>query len=343
MWRNPAHLAYIILSPILSTIFALLNILAIYVFYKKFRLATMSLIVIVNICACDIFVCFLSNPFYVVNLLHPTYTWTTGSTSCKLFKFLTMTTNVAQIYLLCFLNADRLSRLVECSKTQWQKKHGLVCAGFSWFFAILVCLPRLLQFGIKEIKKPIPDLNTTVVVNYLCKPVGLEPLPNMVITVTTFLLAYAIPASYIMFTLARAQAFMWERRKRIHLCTTKNAVLKLSSKLALTFNLTAALFMFVWTPFFVLSLVDLRRKPITMTATYTITNFSLRCTLLILGSAKPLIYMICLDKFRNSLRCGLSDKMDASEQSTLSTTRSKETHLTVSSYFEAHPVGNTEA
>ena len=333
MRNNPAHLAYIVLSPILSTFFALINIMTIYVFYKKFRIATMSLLTIVNICACDIFVCLLSNTFYVANILHPHYAWTTGSTSCKMFKFFTMVTNVAQIYLLCFLNADRLRRLIDSTETQWRKKHGHICVSIAWVAAIALCVPRLLLFDVKEIKHFSPKFNDSIIDNYNCKPVGLSQSANTVNSIVTFVIAYAIPASFILYTLVHSQLFMWKRRKCIHLSTTKNAVLKMSSKLAITFNLTAALFMFVWTPFFVLSLVDLRFGP-AQSSSYINTNFSLRCTLLILGSAKPLIYFACLDRFRNSFKCGLMDDKSSSGEASISTTKSRETHLKLTSVSE---------
>lgn len=334
MWTIPAHLAYIVLSPILSTVLALINVMTIYVFCRKFRLATMSLFIIVNICACDIFVCLISNTFYVANILHPTYAWTTGSLCCKLFKFLTMVTNVAQIYLLCFLNADRLRRLIDTSDSQWRKRHGRCFVVISWMFAAALCLPRLWLFDVKEVKRFSTEINATEIVNYNCKPVGLTRSANTAITISTFVLAYALPACFIIYTLVHSQVFMWARRRRIHLSTTKNAVLKMSSKLALTFNLTAALFMLVWTPFFVLSLVDLKYRA-SNSAPYINANFSLRCTLLILGSAKPLIYFACLDKFRSSFRCGFANEKPEIGEISYSSSRSRETGVRLTSVSES--------
>lgn len=342
MWSNPAHLSYIVLSPILSTIFALMNIMTIYVFFRRFRLSTLSLVIIVNICTCDIFVCVLSNTFYVANILHPTYAWTTGAMSCKLFKYFTMLTNVAQIYFLCFLNADRLRRLLDSSKNQWGKKHGFAFVVIGWISAAALCAPRLFLFDLREKRSFSSENNASVVVNFHCKPIGMDKSANIAITITTFVLAYALPALYIIYTSVHSQIFMWERRKKIHLSTTKNAVLKLTSKLALTFNLTAALFMLVWTPFFVLSLLDLQYRG-SPTGPYINTHFSLRCTLLIIGSGKPLIYYICLEKFRKSFRCDGSGKSTTSTEPSLSTSKSRETHLKLTSSADSKTAAVSDA
>ena len=71
--------------------------------------------------------------------------------------------------------------------------------------------------------------------------------------------------------------------------------------LSRTFNLTVILFLLVWAPFFTLSILDLKYN-IMRQAGIEGVNFGLRCTLLILGSAKPVLYMICLKKFRMAIR-----------------------------------------
>ena len=71
--------------------------------------------------------------------------------------------------------------------------------------------------------------------------------------------------------------------------------------LSRTFNLTAILFLLVWAPFFTLSILDLKYN-IMRQAGIEGVNFGLRCTLLILGSAKPVLYMLCLKKFRMAIR-----------------------------------------
>ncbi|KAL4234243.1 hypothetical protein ACF0H5_005893 [Mactra antiquata] len=83
----------------------------------------------------------------------------------------------------------------------------------------------------------------------------------------------------------------------------------MNSRLALTFNLTGAMFMAIWTPFFVLTLLDLKNGLLD-NKNMVHENFSLRCTLLILGSAKPLIYLVCLDKFRNNFCCAQLSKKE---------------------------------
>ena len=75
----------------------------------------------------------------------------------------------------------------------------------------------------------------------------------------------------------------------------------MNKALSRTFNLTAILFLLVWAPFFILTILDMEYNFIGQPGLQEV-NFSLRCTLLILGSAKPVIYMICLKKFRMAIR-----------------------------------------
>lgn len=79
-------------------------------------------------------------------------------------------------------------------------------------------------------------------------------------------------------------------------------MLKMNHALSWTFNLTAALFLAVWSPFFILSIVDLNDKMVARKDLIPM-NFSLRCTLLIFGSAKPVIYFLCLRRFREAVKC----------------------------------------
>ncbi|KAH3735143.1 hypothetical protein DPMN_041604 [Dreissena polymorpha] len=107
---------------------------------------------------------------------------------------------------------------------------------------------------------------------------------------------------------------MYLRRFRIHIPNTQNAATKMNSRLALTFNLTGALFMAIWTPFFVLSLLDIK-SDLLDSKHHANMNFSLRCNLLILGGAKPFIYLVCLDKFRKSFNCGRRDAFETENTS----------------------------
>ena len=76
----------------------------------------------------------------------------------------------------------------------------------------------------------------------------------------------------------------------------------MNADLSLTFNLTAAMFLAVWSPFFILSMVDLISDMVARKDLRQV-NFALRCTLLIIGSAKPAIYLICLKRFRDAWKC----------------------------------------
>ena len=75
----------------------------------------------------------------------------------------------------------------------------------------------------------------------------------------------------------------------------------MSKALSRTFNLTGLLFLLVWSPFFILTILDLKYNIIGQAGLQEV-NFSLRCTLLIVGSAKPVFYMICLKRFRTAFR-----------------------------------------
>jgi hypothetical protein len=236
-----------------------------------------------------------------------------------------MLTNIAQIYFLCILNADRIRRLVHNTSKQWKKREGVLFVSVAWIAATIICLPRLVLFDEKSISKFSPKENATIVVSFNCKPTGMNPTMYAVVTIATFVVAYALPATYILFSLIRSQVFMWSRRKQIHISTTSNAVIRMHHKLALTFNLTGALFLAIWTPFFVLSLVDLSHDLLNTEESRNV-NFALRCTLLILGSAKPLIYIVCLDKFRNCFTFGLQNR--SIEGSTWSSSHTDNTSLT---------------
>lgn len=333
MLSNPANLVYIILSSVFSTTFAVINMFTIYIFCCKFRLSTLTLIVMVNICACDIFVCLISNTFYVVNLAHPVYYWSTGAVGCKLFKFLTMLANVAQVYFLCILNADRLRRLIYSTRKQWNRRQGIVYASVGWIAATIICLPRLAIFDETIVKKVSVLDNSTIQDVYMCKPVSSYGRINYIVTIATFLVAYVLPVCHIVYTLSRSQFYMWQRRRRIHFATMSNIVTRMNNKIALTFNMTGVLFMVIWTPFYILSVLDVTDL---LNKNEHHLTFSLRCTLLILGSAKPVIYAIFLDKFRNyfSCRCKISQQSN----SDASTDTEKSTKIIASANITTVPV-----
>ena len=71
--------------------------------------------------------------------------------------------------------------------------------------------------------------------------------------------------------------------------------------LSMTFNLTAGFFLAVWSPFFILSVLDLTDNILGRKDLKSL-NFTLRCTLVVIGGLKPILYMICLEKFRNAIQ-----------------------------------------
>ena len=205
----------------------ILNGFTVFIFSKKFRLQYFSLIFIVNICLCDIVVCVFSNFFYVLNLLHPTYDWWTGDAACRIFKMVTMTTNVAQIFSLCAINADRMRRLIEFSAKQWNKAQAVRVLVVIWAVSICLTLPRPFIFTEKVIKKPVAvDLNETsfTIVNINCKPVDVGQAWFAASSVALFVLAYALPTAFVVYTTVRAQVYMWRRRRQIHLANIRARV-----------------------------------------------------------------------------------------------------------------------
>ena len=74
----------------------------------------------------------------------------------------------------------------------------------------------------------------------------------------------------------------------------------MNKALSRTLSLTAILFLQVRTPFFILTILDLKYNIVGQAALQGV-NFGLRCTLM-LGSAKPVFYIICLEKFRMTIR-----------------------------------------
>ena len=221
MLNNVSHVIYIILAPIFGVFMVSLNVLTVFVFVKKFRLQSFSLLLIVNICMCDIFVSSFTNFFYVANLLHPSVHWSTGNISCKIFKTVTMATNVAQIFSLCFINGDRIRRLTNTSVAQWTKSNGIRILIIIWITSFCLTLPRLFLFETKLIKKTSSDSNETFAIDIICKPSDLRATWYIVSSCLLFVLAYALPACYVLYTSIRAQIFMWHRRKQVHLANTK--------------------------------------------------------------------------------------------------------------------------
>lgn len=228
MLTDASHISYIILAPVVGILLAIMNGFTVFIFAKKFRLQYFSLIFIVNICICDIFVCTFSNFFYAANLLHPDYDWSTGDAACRIFKMVTMTTNVAQIFSLCVINADRLRRLINVGAKQWNKDQAIRFLAILWAVSLCITFPRPFIFMEKIIRKPIDvdNLNTTsfTIVNIQCKPIDVGQARFATSTIVLFILGYALPTVYVVYTTIRAHVFMWHRRRQVHLANIKSKV-----------------------------------------------------------------------------------------------------------------------
>lgn len=232
MLNNAYHLAYILCAPVGGTLMIALNVLTIFIFVRVFRLQSFTLILMVNICLCDIFVCLFSNMFYVGNLVHPNHAWSTGDSACRIFRTVTMFTNVSQIYSLCAVNADRMRRVVYATSTQWKKIHSYWVLTVVWVVSAILTTPRLFLFEEKEVTRLVPDSNVTtlfdtnitakdakrVVVNVVCKPTDVNATWYIAATLVLFVAAYVLPSCHILYTSARVQLFMrtWKKNQLVN-------------------------------------------------------------------------------------------------------------------------------
>ena len=315
MYGNVSHFVYVICSPVLSTAFVVLNILTIIIFVRKFRIASLSLVILTNICLCDVAVCLLSNNFYVINLVHPSYAWATGSYACKLFKTLTMMCNLCQIFSFVILCWDRMRRLVWATDRQWKKKQGIISLIFIWCLSFGLTGGRFVLFDEHVISKSINGTNTTKIVNFACKPIGINTMAYTIMTILQFVAGYLIPSIIILTTIG-----LCEYNLRITKTIGNSHTMKMYRQLSNVFNMTALLFLIIWTPFFIMSVIDLKTN-LLGDKTLTHLNFSFRCTLLVAGSGKPLVYMIALRKFRAAMCSNICTRpIDAVREDTSSYT-----------------------
>lgn len=298
--KNVSHMIYCIFSPILSTGFAVLNIITIVIFIRKLSWASLLIVLMTNICVCDIIVCLASNSFYVVNLAHPTYVWTTGPLACKLFKTITMMLNLSQIFSLVIICLDRMRRYIQVFRKQWSKIDGIIFLASIWLLSAALSAPRLVLFDEVIMKNNLPGTNTTSVVNYACKPVGMNTMWYAVMILAQFIVGFAIPCVCVMISVIACQVYSWRYTRFLQDSSlTHSATSVMNQQLSTTFNLTGVVFLVIWSPFFSLALIDLYRDLLGDKELVNM-NFTLRCTLLVIGSGKPLIYLMSLTKFRNA-------------------------------------------
>lgn len=304
MENNVSHLIYIIFSPIVSLIFVSLNIWSIHIFVKKFHLASLSLVILMNICFCDIAVSLVSNNFYVWNLVHPKYAWVSGATACKLFKTLTMMCNLSQIFSFVILCLDRMRRLTLPTNPQWRKVHGLGFVALIWALAVLMTGGRFVLYDEKVITKWDNSTNSTRIVNCVCKPIGINTTGYAIMTIVQFILGYAVPLIMIIGTIITCEVKTRQSLKIIGETIGNSSALQMNRQLSRVFNMTAVWFMLIWTPFFIMSVLDLNLNLIGKKE-LTHLNFSFRCTLLVIGAGKPLIYILNLKRFRAAMCRGI--------------------------------------
>ena len=208
MLSNVSHLAYIIMAPVIGVGMAYINIITVFIFKRVFRLQSFAIIILTNICLCDIFVSLVSNNFYVINLAHPRYDWWTGSISCKLFKAVTMTTNIAQIFSLCLLNADRIRRIKNCTGKQWKRVDGFHALVIIWLISAAICAPEMFLFS-QKLKIMFDPNNQTEIANIVCKPDDRTTTLFAVSTILLFVVGFCLPSIYLVYALASVHYHLW--------------------------------------------------------------------------------------------------------------------------------------
>ena len=202
MLSNVSHLVYIITAPVIGIGMSYINIFTVFIFKRVFRLQSFPIVVLTNICLCDILVSLGSNNFYVVNLAHPRYNWWTGNIACKLFKTVTMTTNIAQIFSLCLLNADRIRRINNSTAKQWTRADGFRALFIIWLISTALCAPEMFLFSQKMKIKLDPNNNQTEIANIVCKPDDRTTTLFVVSTILLFVVGFCLPSIYIVYALA---------------------------------------------------------------------------------------------------------------------------------------------
>lgn len=297
--NNISYMVYIMITPVVSIIFGILNVLSIVIFVRRFRLMSFSLLVIVNICVCDIMICLVSNNFYLANILHPLYKWSTGPIACKFFKTFTMTINISQTFCFMLLCLDRTRRILMPSKIQWSRTHGVFALALTWSVSLLLTAERMILFDEIQTYESDNSTNTSRVVDFTCAPMKTGSTVYVVFTIVQFIGGYLIPIISIV-TLLLICEISLQRLQCQGQMTTSSSVM--NQQLSRVFGLTAIMFLLIWSPFYVLSILDLemvlRGRP-----ELTDMNLSLRCTLLVAGSGKPLIYIATLQRYRQAMKC----------------------------------------
>ena len=224
MLSNVSHHVYIIMAPVLGVGMAYINILTSYIFKRVFHLQGFAIVILTNICLCDIFVSLVSNNFYVINLAHPRYNWWTGNISCKLFKTVTMTTNIAQIFSLCLLNADRIRRVNNSTGRQWKRVDGFYALVILWLLSTALCTQLTFQFSQKVETKLNPNNNQTKIANIVCKPDDRTTTFFAVSTILLFVIGFCLPSIYIVYALASVNYHLWLHNRNMREAKAVSAV-----------------------------------------------------------------------------------------------------------------------
>lgn len=292
----PSHLLFVVLAPVMSMFSISMNVVTCVIFWKKFKLDSLSFILIFNICICDLLVCAFANTIYMANILDSTYNWSLGDGVCKLFKFFMMLYNAGQIMSLTCITVDRYRRLVTAHKLQWTTRNAMYALIGIWVFSSLICMPNIAIYK-EEIMTFTPNnSNQTIIRQKICKSTDTAKLPMIIVN---FSFCYAIPLLIIIYCLQSVRRFMQKvSTSQVSSLASRS---RMSRQITMAFGLTTALFLLVWSPFFLISVLNVKFKIVEVMQKKNI-NFSLRCILLIIGSFKPVIYYVSMDRFRQFVK-----------------------------------------
>lgn len=291
----PSYIAYLIVAPLLSFTGTVLNLCTMYIFGVKIPLDAFSRIFIVNICVCDILSCIFSNSIYIVNTVVGDYSWNLGAFTCKMLRFFTMYNCVAQVWSLVAINIYRQRRIIDSNMPKTSRGRSALTLFAILFLACFLTVPRIFQFGEKYTYKN----SSTEVFNVMCKPVEFRKEYYIFMTSVLFVFGFVIPLLLIVYITCRVHLFLFLRKKVIHphLLAKFNFIKK---KITVALNFTGIIFLLIWSPFFILSILDLQYN---LANNYSLINMNitLRCTLLLLGSLKPIIYVVTIERFKEIL------------------------------------------
>lgn len=314
---NTANLVYLTIAPLISVIGVVLNSATIYIFHTL-SLDKMTLYLTCSICISDIASCVFANLVYIANICINQYAWMFGNEFCKMFRFFTMAVCVSQIWCLALLCIDRRRRLIDTSSVAKSKQTVILYLTCVWIFSIAITFPRIYQFGEKKItRKSHTNNSNNNVVEIICKPVHFSYSENFFMSTHLFFIAFLIPAVIVTFVAISTIKFIHNRQKLVF-PIIREKFRKMTLQLTVSMIVSTAIFLLIWSPFFILGMLD-NWLNLLYDKSLRDLNFTLRCTLLLFGSLKSVVYLVINEKMRSKMKemlaCKLSSRNGDSESS----------------------------